>query len=356
MPDPRLPGPENAATLRQHECARPEKARALMQAIPARPEVLRSLHKRHALSIKNFSADILRQLFRAAAEYECGANSGICAQGKVLSNIYFDHSRQHTRLSCNAAWLRLGGNLLDFERSLDEILNKRHAPAEIAEVCSNYSDGAVLRPQEAESFAELVRYFRIPVINAGNGPDEHPTQAMADLYTLFKWRPELLSEETSAEPRLRISIAGDPSHTRTIRSLLFGLAQFPQAIEKITFFGHVINRLADDQRHHLEQAGLQLEFASALYPAETTVGAARLLLPRSDVVYIHYLHPVHASRMDMIDAVEHMRENTLVLNPQVQDEKFPEMLNDSTNNGYFAQSRGSVFVRMALFAAILGTV
>jgi aspartate carbamoyltransferase catalytic subunit len=350
----RFPGPDTARTLQQHVCALSGRAEALRDAIEPQPALLQELRSRHVLSIRDFDAPILKQLFREAAEYETSATGEKPAQGRILSNIYFDHSRERTRLSFNTAWLRLGGSLLNFERSLDEIISKRHAPAEIAEICSNYSDIAVLRTMESESLEEILQFIRVPVINAGNGADEHPTHAMADLYTLFKWRPELLADNVPAELRLNIAIAGDPAVTRTLRSLLFGLALFPQAVEKIVILGPHGNSLAKDQQEVLEQSGIRVEMASDQYPKETALGIAKAVLPETDLVYVHYLHPVHASRMALLEAIEHLKQDAMVLNPQVHDEKFPQLLNDSPHNGYFAQAQGSVYIHMALYASLLG--
>lgn len=349
-----FPGPDTARPLQQHACALSGRAEALRDGIKPQPELLQELRSRHVLSIRDFNAPVLKQLFREAAEYETSATREKPAQGRILSNIYFDRSHERTRLSFNTAWLRLGGILLDLERSLDEVIGKRHAPSEIAEICSNYSDIAVLRTMERESLEEILQFIRVPVINAGNGADEHPTHAMADLYTLFKWRPELLADKVPAESRLSIAIAGNPADTPTLRSLLFGLALFPQAVEKIVLFGQTRSTLAQDQQEILEQSGIRVVMASDLYPKETALGIAKSVLPETDLVYVHYLHPVHASRLALLEAVEHLKQDAMVLNPQVHDEMFPQLLNDSPHNGYFAQARGSVFVHMALYSSLLG--
>ena len=346
-----FPGPDTARPLQQHVCALPGRAAALRDAIEPQPELLQELRSRHVLSLRDFNAPILKQLFRKAAEYETSATSEKPAHGRILSNIYFDYSRERTRLSFNTAWLRLGGNMLNFERSIDEIIGKRHAPAEIAEICSIYSDIAVLRTMESESLEEIVQFIRVPVINAGNGTDEHPTHAMADLYTLFKWRPELLADKVPADLRLSIAIAGNPAVTPTLRSLLFGLALFPQAVEKIVLLG---NSLANDQQVMLGQSGIRMVMASDQYPNETVLGIAKSVLPEADLIYVHHLHPVHASRMALLEAAEHLKQDAMVLNPQVHDENFPKLLNDSPHNGYFAQAQGSVFVNMALYSSLLG--
>jgi aspartate carbamoyltransferase catalytic subunit len=356
MSDSRIPGPESAIIPRQHVCAEPDRAQALAEAIRPRAEILHALRDRHVLSMKDFDAETLKQLFRLAAEYESGAQQQHPARGRILSNVYFDPSRKHTRLSFNSAWQRLGGSELNFEPALDDDFRKRHAPMELAEICSSYSDIAILRTRHREEMEEAVRYFRLPLINAGNGSDEHPTHAMADLYTLFKWRPELLADEPPAESKLHIAMAGDPQTTPSLRSLLFGLAQFPRAVERIVLFGHMKTRLAVDQQAYLENAGLKVVAGTELHPGKSIVAVARAILPESDLVYICYLHPMHATRMDMLDAVNHMKPGSMVLNSEVQDETFPQLLNDSDHNGYFTQARGSVFVRMALFSAILGAV
>ncbi len=347
-------GPDTARPLQQHVCALPGRAEALRDAIKPQPELLQELRSRHVLSIRDFNAPILKQLFREAAEYETSATKKKPAQGRILSNIYFDRSRDRNRLSFNTAWLRLGGSLLNLERSINEIIGKRHAPAEIAEICSNYSDIAVLRTMERESLEEILQFIRVPVINAGSGADEHPTHAMADLYTLFKWRPELLADKVPAESRLSVAIAGNPAVTPTLRSLLFGLALFPQAVEKIVLFGPIRSPLAEDQQEILEQSGIRVVMASDQFPKETAQGAANAVLTESDLVYVHYLHPAHASRQALGEALEHLKQDAMVLNPQVHDENFPQLLNDSPHNGYFAQAQGSVFVHMALYASLLG--
>ncbi len=86
------------------------------------------------------------QLLRQATRFESGEFvDRRPLSGKILSNIFLDLSRNHTRLSFNSAWVQLGGTLLNFERSIDELTSSRNAPDEIAELCNNYGDMAVLR-------------------------------------------------------------------------------------------------------------------------------------------------------------------------------------------------------------------
>lgn len=355
MTDSTLPGPDLEHPRLEHPVADPERPRELLQAIADEPEMLDRLRGRHVLSASHFDARLLLQVMRQAARYELGELGGTHPlRGKLLNNLFLDHSQCTGRLAFNAAWLHLGGNLLDFGPTVDQILSRRYAWDEIAQLCSSYSDCTVLRTADAETFQEMLPRFRVPVINAGDGQGEHPTHAMADLYTLFKWRPELLQDDPPREQRLQIAIAGDPARTRTIRSFLRLLALFPNAVERVILMQRLARGFAEGQREELEQAGLRIDTLEEMCPATADMEIIWQLMPAIDVMYVHQLHPVRVSRMQVEESIALMKPHAMVLSPEVQNETAAGFLNDSPHNGYFAQARGSVFVNMAVFAAVLG--
>ncbi|MEA3276176.1 MAG: hypothetical protein U9Q81_12980, partial [Pseudomonadota bacterium] len=355
MIDATLPGPDSRNQRQEHSVADPERARLLLQSIPDDPQTLSRLRGRHVLSARHFDAPLLRQLMRLAARYELGELKGTHPlRCKVLSNLFLDRSHCTGRLSFSAAWMRLGGSLLDFERTVEQILSRRYAVDEVIELCNSYSDLTVLRTADAEMLQDMLPRFRIPVINAGDGSGEHPTHAMADLYTLFKWRPALFQDDPPADQRLQIAVVGDPSRTRTIRSFLQLLACFPKAVERVVLLQRLEPGFAQGQREELEQSGLRVETTKELFPMATDMEIARELLPSIDLLYMHQLQTVHLPRMQIIEGISLFKPNAMVLNPEIQNEEAAHRLNDSPHNGYFAQARGSVFLRMAVFAAILG--
>jgi aspartate carbamoyltransferase catalytic subunit len=355
MIDSTLPGPDRDQPRQEHLVADPERTRALLESIPDEPHTLARLRGRHVVSAGHLDAPLLRQLMRLAARYELGELEGTQPlRGKVLSNLFLDHSQCTGRLSFNAAWLRLGGNLLDFESTVDQILSRRYAWDEIAELCSSYSDLTVLRTADAETFQDMLPRFRVPVVNAGDGQGEHPTHAMADLYTLFKWRPALLEEDPPRDQRLQIAIAGDPSRTRTIRSFLRLLALFPQAIERVILMQRLVRGFAEGQREELEEAGLRIDTLEEMCPTTADMDIIWQLMPAIDVMYTHHLHPMRVSRMQIEESIALLKPDAMVLNPEIQNENAAALLNASPHNGYFAQSRGSLFVRMAVYAAVMG--
>jgi aspartate carbamoyltransferase catalytic subunit len=353
MNDSTLPGPDSRSARNEHPAADPGRAALVLRAIADDPAALARLRQRHVISSRDFDAPLVKQLMRLGARYELGELQDTHPmRGKVLSNLFLDRSQCPGRLAFNAAWLRLGGSLLDFEGTVEQIMSRRYAPDEIAELCNSYSDLTVLRTPDAETFNDMLPRLRVPVVNAGDGAGEHPTRAMADLYALFKWRPELLQDPPPEDQRLTVAIIGDPSRTRTIRSFLRMLALFPQAVKRIVVIQRLEHAFAPGQRQELEASGLRIETAIELLPMATDMEVLRELIPQVDLMYVHQPRPVHVPRMQVLEAIALFKPEAMVLSPEVQSEEAAHILNDSPHNGYFAQARGSVFVRMAVFAAI----
>jgi len=354
MTDATLPGPALENPRREHSVAAPGRARELLSRIPDEPATLDRLRGRHVLGMSDFDAPLLRQLMRLAARYEVGDVADTSTMRcKVLSSLYLDLPYCTGRLSFNTACMRLGGSLLDLDGTATQILRRRYAPEEIAELCNGYSDVALVRAADAESFQDMLPHFRVPVINAGSGAGEHPSHAMADLYTLCKWRPGLFCGEASSEERLTIALVGDPSRTRTLRSFLRMLTRFPEVVERVVLASRLEHGFATGQREELAQAGIRVETLAELYPMATDMEIARDLLPATDLFYVHQVQTTHVRRMQIVESLALFKPEAMILAPDMQSEEASHLLNDSPFNGYFAQARGSVFVRMALLTGIL---
>jgi aspartate carbamoyltransferase catalytic subunit len=353
MSESALRGPQSAVSFTEHPVADAAAAQRLAAAIPARPDVLARLNNRHILSASDLEPEVLLQVMRLAAHYEDRGRPDACPLGgRILSSVFVRGALSQTRLSFASAWLRLGGNILDFEESPARPNGDHYGPDELAELCSNYGDIAVLRTADSDSLEAMVDYFRVPVINAGNGDDEHPTNAMADLYTLLKWRPDLLAEQP--EQPLTIAISGDPARTRTIRSFLLILAKFPQMVERVLIMDRLSQPFSPGQREVLEQAGIKVELVAESFPDETILGGFKKILPETDVIYVHHLRTTRAPRMSFIEGMAFVRPEAMVLCPELPGQVFGDYLNHSTHNGYFAQARGANYLRMALFCSIMG--
>ena len=353
MSNPTPPLPATASPFREHPVADPECTAALADAIDYRAEVLDRLLGRHFVSISHLDRETVEQLMCLAASYE----SGQCPvepllAGKVMTCAYLDQPTSRTRLSFESAILHLGGSLMDFGERLEHLEGGRGLLCEVVEMCSSLGDVAVLRTRDADSLASVLGAFRVPVINAGNGIGENPSHSLADLYTLFKWRPDLLEEEP--ENPIQIGIVGSPGNTRTLRGFLLALSRFPKAVKRVVVFSRQATIFSPGQREELEKAGLPIQMDRELYPDNTLVASAKAELPSLDLLYVHTRGERHLSRQGRIEAFRMLKKDALVLHPETRSDEAAANLDDSPHNGYFAQARGGVFIRIAILAGILG--
>lgn len=325
-----------------------EHPHALLEHIPEDPEPLVDLANRPLVSARQYNQDRVAQLCRMAAWYETKpAIHQPPLAGKILISAFYEPSTR-TRLSFESAWHRLGGDIMSITDPATTGIAKGESLADVAEMFNNYGDLVVLRDTSETSVYEMLDSLRIPIINAGNGIDEHPTQALADIYTLFKWRPELMNRTVPARRKIRIGIIGMPSRMRTVRSLLLCLALYAHAIVEVVIICDGDEPFDSDQRKELEQAGLKLRVAKQLN-AE---------LPELDVVYINSIAWVGDSFERIgeelrLSAASPLKPGAIVLHPLARGEELSTDLDDTEHNWYFAQARGAVFVRMALLTTLV---
>ncbi len=254
-----------------------ERPKQLLEHIAEDPEPLVDLAHRPIVSARQFDRDKTMQLCRLAALYETTpALIQLPLTGKILISAFYEPSTR-TRLSFESAWHRLGGDIMSITDPSSTGIAKGESMGDVAEMFNNYGDLVVLRDSSESAVYEMLEQLRIPIINAGNGIDEHPTQALADMYTIFKWRPELLQQDLEPAKRARVGIIGVPSRMRTVRSLLMFLALFANSIDEVVLISEAEENFDPGQREELEQAGLRMRISANLDDE----------LPGLDVAYIN---------------------------------------------------------------------
>src|SRR5256714_9338197 len=209
-----LPGPSSFNPVQRDRKENP--VRNSLTAAPARTRVpFRHLTGPHALD-----RALIEHLLERAAGFEQAPDSGAGPlQGRLLATIFYEPSTR-TRFSFEAAMHRLGGQVLTAENANRASSAAKGETLEDAiRVISGYADGIVLRPPEVGAAERAARVAPVPVINAGDGPGNHPTQALLDLYTIEK--------ELGRRDHLRIGLAGDLRNGRTARSLALLLSRSP---------------------------------------------------------------------------------------------------------------------------------
>jgi len=319
----------------------------LIQTIVEDHDALLELDSQHIISAKQFNANLLRQLFRLAAKFEANPRRySNPLKGKVLISAFYEPSTR-TRLSFESAWHRMGGDIMSITDRATTGIAKGESLSDIGEMFNNYGDCVVLRDVNSGSVFEMAQTLRVPIINAGNGVDEHPTQALADLYTILKWRPELINPDCE---KIRIGIVGLPNRMRTVRSLLIMLSHFSHAFEEVVIIhdGKRQELFGQGQKEELDAAGLNIR--------ETTI--MRDELSELDIVYINAIVWEKDDFQIMNDAfrldrTSPLKQGAIVLHPLARGDELDTSLDDTPHNWYFAQARGAVFVRQALLTCLV---
>jgi aspartate carbamoyltransferase catalytic subunit len=344
--DPQLTQPveDNPLDTQGFECPRDLMEKVSEDLVP-----LLELVHRPVVSARQYSREQLVQLCRLAARYE--TQPQLITRpltGKILISAFYEPSTR-TRLSFESAWHRLGGDIMSITDPATTGIAKGESLYDVAEMLNHYGDLVVLRDTDERAVYEMLEGLRIPIVNGGNGVDEHPTQAMADIYTMLKWRPALAEPESMAEEdKVRIGIIGVPGRMRTVRSLLILLSRFAPGIAEVAIITDVAQPFDEGQLEELTEAGLNVRLTDQLDGE----------LPGLDVVYINAIAWVGDSFENhgasyRLSKASPLKEGAIVMHPLARGDELGRDLDDTPHNWYFAQARGAVFVRMALLAALL---
>lgn len=325
-----------------------ERPLTLLDVIPEEPAHLADLANYSIISAKQFSREQVIQLCRFAAKFETQQSFGqFPLGGKILISAFYEPSTR-TRLSFESVWHRLGGDIISITDPSTTGIAKGESLKDVAEMMNHYGDVVVLRDSNEGAIYEMLEALRIPIINAGNGTDEHPTQALADIYAIAKWRPAFLLGNVADADKATIGIIGNPSRMRTVRSLLIFLSRFSDAIREVVIISNLKQPFAEDQCEELEKAGLSIRVSNDLDGN----------LPGFDIVYINAIAWVGNTYEEhgieyKISSQSPLKQDAIILHPLARGDELAEDLDDTSHNWYFAQARGAVFMRMALMSSIV---
>ncbi len=310
----------------------------------------------HILSVDQFERGDIDRLFAVADDmvpYAHRARITRVLQGAILSNMFFEPSTR-TRVSFGCAFNLLGGDVRETTELKSSALAKGESLHDTARVLSGFSDLIVMRHPVAGAVAEFATASRVPVINAGDGANEHPSQALLDLYTV---RRELAARGRAIDG-LRIALVGDLRYGRAVHSLLKLLARFEDvSIHLISPSGleappDIITALR--QRGHEIRIGHELEAG----------------IRHVDILYVtrtqeeRFPNQAEADRYRGLFRVnqeiytEHCEPNTVIMHPLPRDSRagareLDDDLIANPNLAIFRQTDNGVLVRMALFAMVL---
>ena len=310
----------------------------------------------HILSVMQFTRGDVNHVFTVADSMEPFAHrrrTTKALDGAILGNMFFEPSTR-TRVSFGCAFNLLGGQVRETTDIESSSITKGESLYDTARVISGYSDVIVMRHPRAGSVAEFARASRVPVINGGDGPNEHPSQALLDLYTI---RKELTANQRSIDG-MSIAMVGDLKHGRTVHSL----SQLLLLYRGITF---TLIAPAELQMPGSIVADLKAAGHRVIETEDMESG-----LQDNDTVYLTRIQEerfaskleadIHRGRFRLNQATytRHCQPNTVIMHPLPRDSRteaseLDNDLNQHPNLAIFRQTDNGVLVRMALFALVL---
>ncbi|MFC1873523.1 aspartate carbamoyltransferase [Chloroflexota bacterium] len=339
-----------------------------------------SLKSRSLVTIDDFSNGEMEAVFSLADTMSASVNNQLqICQGKIMASLFFEPSTR-TRLSFEAAMHRLGGNVIGVADVKATSLAKGESLADMAKVVGSYADIIVVRHPWEGAARVVADYAGVPVINAGDGSHEHPTQTLCDLFTIKKERGTIKG--------LKIALWGDLKYGRTVRSLTYALARFGATIlfrpgPGFEIPEHVIRKLTSEyggEMMRAEAAGEVIEGEhfplDAIYITPSSphqlvmMPSVSLEVELKRGVDALYVTRLQKERLPLATKEQALRENypvvdkkllkgkefqrTLVMHPLPRVDELAYDIDADPRSMYFKQAARGVPVRMALLSLLLG--
>jgi aspartate carbamoyltransferase catalytic subunit len=300
---------------------------------------------RHVIESQQFSRNILEELFARSEEIKREPHRfmGRLA-GQVMAALFYEPSTR-TRLSFDAAMLRLGGQTMGTDNAREfSSAAKGETLEDTIRIVSGYADVIVMRHYEEGAAKRAAAVSSVPVINAGDGPGQHPTQALLDLYTI--------KSELNRIDGVRVAMVGDLANGRTVRSLAYLLSKFKDI--KLWFVAPPQVAMRDDLKAHLDEHNIPWVETEDLED----------VLPQVDVVYQTRIQKERFTDPDVYNAIKGiyridksslalMRKYAILMHPLPRVDEISPEVDDDPRAAYFRQARNGLHIRMALLDRLL---
>jgi aspartate carbamoyltransferase catalytic subunit len=313
----------------------------------------------HILSINQFEKQDVTRIFDVADQmqpYALRKKVTRVLEGAILGNMFFEASTR-TRVSFGSAFNLLGGEVRETAGFESSALVKGESLQDTARVLSGFSDVICMRHPDAGSVAEFASASRVPVMNGGDGANEHPTQALLDLYTI---RKEMVAIGRDIDG-LTIAMVGDLKYGRTVHSLCKLLRLYSNI--KVVLVSPKELSLPADIVEAMRSAGVEVDVSEDLTHGITDVDIVYSTRIQEERFGSKQEADLYRGRFRLNQAIytEFCQPNTVIMHPLPRDSRADanELDNDLNNNpnlAIFRQTDNGVLVRMALFALVLDVV
>jgi len=298
---------------------------------------------RHIIESQQFDREFLAVLFQHA-ETMSKAQRLRTQEGRVMASLFYEPSTR-TRFSFEAAMYRLGGQVITTENAREfSSLAKGESLEDTIRVISGYADLIVMRHNEIGAAKRASEISTVPILNGGDGAGQHPTQALLDLFTLYRSFNKL--------DGLKVAMVGDLRYGRTVRSLAYLLAKYDNV--ELTFVAPEACQMQQDIKEYLDRQGVAWKDEPDL----------DLVLGEVDCVYMtrvqrerfvdqsEYETAKNAYRLSL-DNVAKMRDDAIIMHPLPRVGEIDPAVDSDPRAIYFEQAQNGLWVRMAIIDYVL---
>ncbi len=265
--------------------------------------------------------------------------------GKILATLFYEPSTR-TRLSFESAMMRLGGKVLGFSSAGSSSASKGESVADTIRMISGYADIAAMRHFKEGAPYVAARYSKIPVVNAGDGGHQHPTQTLADMLTIRRKRGKISG--------VTIGLCGDLKFGRTVHSLIKSLVRYEDvkfiliSPEELRVPSYILKEVIEPSGHEWREVRDMEEVMPELDILYMTRVQRERFFNEEDYVRLKDSYVLTKEKLDL------GKKDLAVLHPLPRVNEIAPEVDDDPRAMYFEQARGAVFVRMALILTLLG--
>lgn len=302
------------------------------------------MKSRSLVSINDFTKEEQLQILETAKEFEKNPRQQIL-NGYVIASLFFEPSTR-TRLSFESAISMLGGRIIGFTDASSSSVTKGESLRDTIRTVNNYSDLIVMRHPMDGSARFASEVANVPIVNAGDGSNQHPTQTLLDLYTIMQTQGTLND--------LKIGFVGDLKYGRTVHSLLMAMSNFNA---NYTFVAPSFLQIPDQYKHFLSTKGLEYKLSRNIEDVINDV----------DILYMTRIQKERFSDPSEYEKVKDsfeltakeltgVKKNMKVLHPLPRVNEINIDVDKTEQAYYFEQALNGVYVRQAIVSSILGLI
>ena len=298
--------------------------------------------KKDLISITDYSKDEYLEIMKLAGEFEKNPNQDLL-KGKVVASLFFEPSTR-TRLSFETAISRLGGKIVGFADPQSSSSTKGETLHDTIKMVSNYADLIVMRHPLEGAARYAAEVSQVPVINAGDGANQHPTQTLLDMYSILKTQGSF--------DNLNIFMVGDLKYGRTVHSLLMAMSQFENPI--FNFIAPVELQMPDEYKIYLRENDIRYfehrEFTGIISEADI-IYMTRVQKERfSDPMEYEQVKNVYILRNEMLAQT---KSNLKILHPLPRVNEIHTDVDKNEKAYYFTQALNGMYTREAIITHIM---